>query len=119
LDSQEKYNLGKFIENTGWYPDPQLRLFEKGKGKYVKAHVHEAIKLEGESAYLKGVFNSHHYETIMQFIRRTVDIYAPNEQKDYFGEGYQFSYFDAIRFPLNEFISRFFARKGYKDGFHG
>jgi glycosyltransferase involved in cell wall biosynthesis len=111
--------FGKFIENTGWYPDPQLRLFEKGKGKYVKAHVHEAIKLEGESAYLKEFLIHHHYETIMQFIRRTVDIYAPNEAKDYLEKGYQFSYFDAIRFPLNEFISRFFARKGYKDGFHG
>jgi glycosyltransferase involved in cell wall biosynthesis len=111
--------FGKFIQHTGWYPDPQLRLFKKGKGKYVKAHVHEALKLDGESAYLKEFIIHHHYETIAQFIRRTVDIYAPNEAQDYLDKGYQFSYFDAVRFPLNEFISRFFARKGYKDGFHG
>jgi glycosyltransferase involved in cell wall biosynthesis len=111
--------FGKFIEHTGWFPDPQLRLFRKGKGKYVKAHVHEALKLDGESAYLKEFLVHHHYETITQFIRRTVDIYAPNEAKDYLDKGYQFSYFDAIRFPLSEFISRFFARKGYQDGFHG
>jgi glycosyltransferase involved in cell wall biosynthesis len=111
--------FGKFIEHTGWFPDPQLRLFKKGKGKYVKAHMHEPIKLEGESAYLKEFLTHHHYETIAQFIRRTVDVYAPNEAKDYLDKGYQFSYFDAIRFPLNEFISRFFARKGYQDGFHG
>jgi len=111
--------FGKFIQHTGWYPDPQLRLFKKGKGKYVKAHVHEAIKLEGESAYLKEFLVHHHYETITQFIRRTVDIYAPNEAKDYLDKGYQFSHFDAIRFPLSEFISRFFSRKGYQDGFHG
>jgi glycosyltransferase involved in cell wall biosynthesis len=111
--------FGKFIEHTGWFPDPQLRLFKKGKGKYVKAHVHEALKLDGESAYLKEFLVHHNYETIAQFIRRTVDIYAPNEAQDYLDKGYQFSYFDAVRFPLNEFISRFFARKGYKDGFHG
>jgi len=111
--------FGKFIEHTGWYPDPQLRLFKKGKGKYVKAHVHEALKLEGESVYLKEFIIHHHYETITQFIRRTVDIYAPNEAQDYLDKGYQFSAFDAVRFPLNEFISRFFARKGYKDGFYG
>jgi len=111
--------FGKFIEHTGWYPDPQLRLFKKGKGKYVKAHVHEALKLEGESVYLKEFIIHHHYETITQFIRRTVDIYAPNEAQDFLDKGYQFSAFDAVRFPLNEFISRFFARKGYKDGFYG
>ena len=111
--------FGKFIEHTGWYPDPQLRLFKKGKGKYVNAHVHESIRLEGESAYLKEFLVHHHYETITQFIRRTIDIYAPNEAQDYLSKGYQFSYFDAVRFPLSEFVSRFFARKGYKDGFHG
>jgi glycosyltransferase involved in cell wall biosynthesis len=111
--------FGKFIEHTGWYPDPQLRLFKKGKGIYAKAHVHEAIKLDGESAYLKEFLIHHHYETISQFIKRTVGIYAPNEAKDYLDKGYEFSYFDAIRFPLGEFISRFFARKGYADGFHG
>lgn len=111
--------FGKFIEHTGWYPDPQLRLFRKGEGKFVKAHVHEPIKLEGESAYLKEFLIHHHYETIHEFIQKTVNIYAPSEAQEYLDKGYQFSYLDAIRFPLNEFLSRFFARKGYKDGLHG
>jgi len=111
--------FGKFIENTGWYPDPQLRLFKKGKGKYVKTHVHEPVNLEGESAYLKEFLIHYHYETVSEFIQKTINIYVPNEAKDYLDKGYKFSYFDAIRFPLNEFLSRFFARKGYKDGFHG
>jgi glycosyltransferase involved in cell wall biosynthesis len=111
--------FGKFIEHTGWYPDPQLRLFRKGKGKFVKAHVHEPIKLEGESAYLNEHIIHHHYQTIAEFMGKTINIYAPNEAQNYLDKGYQFSYFDALRFPLNEFISRFFARKGYLDGFHG
>jgi len=111
--------FGKFIQHTGWYPDPQLRLFRKGKGKFVKAHVHEQIKLEGESAYLNEHLIHHHYKTITEFMQKTINIYAPNEAQNYIDKGYQFSYFDAIRFPLNEFISRFFARKGYLDGFHG
>nr|MBI5455869.1 glycosyltransferase family 2 protein [Candidatus Levybacteria bacterium] len=111
--------FGKFIQNSGWYPDPQLRLFRKGKGKFVKAHVHEPIKLEGESEYLKNHIIHHHYNSIQEFLSRTVNLYAPNEAQEYIDRGYVFSYFDAIRFPLNEFLSRFFARKGYKDGFHG
>lgn len=111
--------FGKFIKHTGWYPDPQLRLFRKGKGKFVKTHVHEPIKLDGESVYLSEHLIHHHYETIAEFMGKTINIYAPNEAQNYLDKGYQLSYFDALRFPLNEFISRFFARKGYLDGFHG
>ncbi len=111
--------FGKFIEHTGWYPDLQLRLFRKGKAKFVKAHVHEQVKLEGEAAYLSSDLIHHHYNSILEFLDRTITLYAPNEAQDYLNKGYVFSYFDAIRFPLNEFLSRFFARKGYKDGFHG
>lgn len=111
--------FGKFIENTGWYPDPQLRLFKKGTAKFVSAHVHEPINLEGESAYLSNHLIHHHYESVSQFLKKTVNLYAPNEAIEYQRKGYIFSYFDAIRFPLNEFLGRFFARKGYKDGFHG
>lgn len=111
--------FGKFIQNTGWYPDPQLRLFKKGKAKFVKTHVHEPVKLEGEASYLTSNIIHHHYNSISEFLSRTITLYAPNEAKDYLDKGYVFSYFDAVRFPLNEFLSRFFARKGYKDGFHG
>ncbi len=111
--------FGKFIQNTGWYPDPQLRLFRKGKAKFVKTHVHEPVRLEGEAAYLTFNLIHHHYNTISEFLSRTITLYAPNEAQEYLDKGYEFSYFDAVRFPLNEFLSRFFARKGYKDGFHG
>lgn len=111
--------FGKFIQHTGWYPDPQLRLFRKGKGKFTKAHVHEPIKLEGESAYFNQHLIHHHYENISEFLKKNIIVYVPNEAEEYLNKGYVFSYFDAIRFPLNEFLSRFFARKGYKDGFHG
>jgi len=30
-----------------------------------------------------------------------------------------FKWQDAIAVPVKEFLSRFFAREGYKDGFHG
>ena len=111
--------FGKFIENTGWYPDPQLRLFRKGTGRFVNSHVHEPIRLDGESAYLKEHIVHYHYQTIAEFINKTVNLYVPSEAEKYLENGYVFSYFDAIRLPFNEFLSRFFARKGYKDGFHG
>lgn len=116
---RKNYIFGKWIEHSGWYPDYQLRLFRKGKGKYINKHVHEDLGVDGETANLKNHIIHHNYDTITDFINKTVNIYAVNEAEEKLRKGYSFSYFDVIRFPLGEFLSRFFARKGYKDGFHG
>ncbi|MCL4417363.1 MAG: glycosyltransferase family 2 protein, partial [Actinobacteria bacterium] len=33
--------FNKWIKHTGWYPDYQLRLFRREKGKFTKEHFHE------------------------------------------------------------------------------
>lgn len=111
--------FGKWIEHTGWYPDHQLRLFKKEKGKFEEKHVHEMIKLAGESDYLKNPMLHNNYENINQFLQKTFFIYAPNEAGNLIKNGYRFDWKDSIRFPVKEFLSRFFAREGYKDGIHG
>src|ERR1035437_1393614 len=116
---RKNFMFGKWIkENTGWYPDYQLRLFRKGKGKYESKKVHEDLVVEGETEKLKEHIIHHNYDSIEQYVKKIL-IYAPNEAEEYLRGNYKFSYFDAIRFPLNDFMSWFFARKGYKDGFHG
>ncbi len=111
--------FGKWIGHTGWYPDYQLRLFKTGKGKYISEHVHEAISIEGGKAYLHTDLLHYNYESISQFISRNLLLYAKNEANAKIAEGYNFSYLDALWFPFREFLSRFFAREGYKDGLHG
>lgn len=111
--------FGKWIEHTGWYPDYQIRLFRNGKGKFTKKHVHESIEIQGTVEKLVHPFIHEAYQSIYQFLHRGLTIYAPNEAEALKDNGYVFSYADAIRFPFQEFLSRFFAREGYKDGFHG
>lgn len=116
---RKNFMFGKWIkENTGWYPDYQLRLFRKGKGKYKSQHVHEDLEVIGETEKLKEHLIHHNYDSISQYVQKIM-IYAPNEAENKLENGYVFSYFDAIRFPLADFLNWFFARKGYKDGFHG
>lgn len=111
--------FGKWMEHTGWYPDPQLRLFKTGKGRFPEEHVHEMIKVQGEVGRLSGHILHYNYENISQFLNKLTSIYGPNEAEQLLKKGYVFDWRDAIRFPIKEFLSRFFARKGYKDGFHG
>lgn len=111
--------FGKWMEHTGWYPDFQLRLFKRGKGKFPEEHVHEMIKAQGETKYLKNHIVHYNYNTISQFLQKLGTIYAPNEADQLIRNGYNLDWRDAIRFPVKEFSSRFFAREGYRDGFHG
>lgn len=111
--------FGKWIEHAGWYPDYQLRLFKAGKGKFEEQHVHEMIQVEGESAHLKHHLLHLNFETVAQFLHKHITIYAPNEASELVRNGYVFEYLDVIRFPVKEFLSRFFVREGYKDGLHG
>lgn len=110
--------FGEWIEHTGWYPDHQLRLFRKGFGKFEEKHVHEMVKIVGKAEYLKHNLIHYNYISISQFLQK-LQIYAPNEAKNLIEGGYKFKWQDAIGFPVKEFLSRFFARAGYKDGFHG
>lgn len=111
--------FGKWIKHTGWYPDLQLRLFKKDKGNFLQEHVHEMIKIDGQTEALTEHLLHYNHESIAQFLNKHFNIYSGSEVEGLIRKDYQFNYLDAIRFPIQEFLSRFFAREGYKDGFHG
>ena len=60
----------------------------------------------------------HHYGTIDEYFDRALR-YSTQQAKELIGSGYKFDAKDLIAKPLSEFISRFFAGDGYKDGLHG
>ncbi len=115
---RHNFIFGKKIEHSGWYPDHQLRLFKRGKGKYENS-VHKEIKLDGEAEYLKEHLIHNNYESIVQFINKNMIIYAQIKAGDLLKRNYSLRPGDLIRVPSKEFLSRFFAREGYKDGLHG
>lgn len=111
--------FGKWIKHTGWYPDLNLRLFRRGRGKFAEKQVHEKIEVGGEVKELLHPLIHESYDSILQFVQKMYLIYAPNEAEQLIANGYVFSYKDAMRFPFQEFLRRYFAREGYRDGFHG
>jgi len=111
--------FGKWIKHTGWWPDYQLRLFKRGKAYLPCESVHEQPKLSGKAGYLKNPLVHYNYQTISQFIFKLNTLYTENDKNVFLAEGKKINWQDAIRFPANEFLRRFFKQKGYKDGLHG
>lgn len=111
--------FGKWIQHSIWWPDYQLRLFKKGKGKFPEKHVHEYLRVEGKTEKLQAPLEHLNYSTISQYIYKMDKIYTESEVEKIIKSGKILTWIDAIRFPVNDFLKTFFAQKGYKDGLHG
>ncbi len=111
--------FGKWIKNSIWWPDLNLRLFKKGKGKFPLKHVHEKLEVSGNVGQLESPMIHHNYETVSQFIQKLDKTYTESETENFLREEKNIAWYDAIRWPINDFVKTFFFQKGYKDGLHG
>lgn len=60
--------LGRWIKHGGFYPDPKLRLFRRGKGRFENRAVHETVQVEGELGKLRADLIHHAYPTLSSYI---------------------------------------------------
>lgn len=111
--------FGKWIQHGLWWPDKQLRLFKRGLGGFPCKHVHEYLSVDGLTSELTSSMVHYNYETVSQFIRKMDEIYTVSEVENHLASGYRVIWYDAIRFPMSDFVKTFFAQRGFKDGLHG
>ena len=113
--------FGKWIQHSGWWPDYNIRFFKKGKVRWSEK-IHKDPETEGMSFSIRPdedlAIVHHNYENISQFIDR-MNRYTDIEVKELVASGYRFNWLDLFKKPNSEFLSRFFAQEGYKDGLHG
>jgi glycosyltransferase involved in cell wall biosynthesis len=116
---RKNFIFGRWIRHSGWYPDWQLHLFRTKAGRYVEK-VHEQSEVKGKVGQLKNHLLHHNYESISHFLHPDqFDQYANLEAKQLIEGGYNFSPNDLLKKPIDEFLRRFFAEKGYLDGVLG
>ncbi|MDO8515446.1 MAG: glycosyltransferase family 2 protein [bacterium] len=107
--------FGKWLEHTGWYPDYQIKLVRKNKAYYPCKSLHEDMVVDGEIKILKNDLLHYHYTSVEQFIDR-MNRYTTDDA-EFINKPVVWT--DAIKYPLDEFLKRFFYWEGYKDGLHG
>ncbi len=116
--SRSNIIFGKLIQHGLWWPDKQLRLFRRGKGKFPCKHIHEYIEVEGPIGHLVEPYIHYNYESIHQYLTK-IDRASTSEAIHHQEMRYQIMWYDAIRFPMSDFLKIYFAQEGYKDGMHG
>jgi (heptosyl)LPS beta-1,4-glucosyltransferase len=110
--------FGKWIEHGLWWPDKQLRLFKKNKGKFPCFRIHEYIKIDGPTSELAEPYIHSNYVSVSQYIQK-LDRCTTSEASEMLNSGYQFVWHDLIRFPVSDFLKIYFAQLAWKDGIHG
>lgn len=113
--------FGKWIKHSRWWPDHIIRFFKKGSVTWSdKIHSVPLTRGEGKDLEAKEA-NSivhYHYQSISQYLER-LNRYTDIQAKELIDSDYKFAWQDLLKKPTGEFLSRFFADEGYKDGLHG
>jgi glycosyltransferase involved in cell wall biosynthesis len=88
----------KPVRRGGFYPDAQLRLIRKGRGRFRPRIVHESIGVQGRTVELRNDILHYAYKDVEQYAQ-TLDRYARLSARQYFEEH---RYWRGNR--LNEFL---------------
>ena len=113
--------FGKWVEHSLWWPDYNIRFFKKGKVTW-DDEIHSIPLTEGRGIDLEaGSENAivhNHYTSVAQYVSR-MDRYTSIQAESLIKNGYKFNWTDIPGKSFNEFLSRYLAGEGYKDGLHG
>jgi len=113
--------FNKWIKSEHWWPDYVYRLFKKGAVTWDPA-IHSIPFTRGDGrdflADESHALVHYHYETISWYIEH-LNRYTDHQLKVIQDRGHNFSWTDIIDKPVAEFLTQYFARKGYTQGFHG
>src|SRR5207247_2445273 len=68
------FYLGRWIRGTDWWPDPQLRLFDRRRGRWQGGLVHESVRVEGSVGRMRARLEHFSYADISDHLA-TIDRY--------------------------------------------
>lgn len=117
LFPRKSYHLGRWITHGGWYPDYQLRLFNKAQSQWNAADVHEKVEVKRK---LKVAHDLHHwvFDSLSDQVV-TNDRYSTLGAKQLMASGKKFSYFKFFTKPVSKFIETYIVKRGFMDGIPG
>jgi glycosyltransferase involved in cell wall biosynthesis len=112
------FHLGRWMRSTDWYPDYQLRLYDRRRGRWSGRHVHESVKADGPVQDLRGELQHYAYRDLADHFQ-TMDRYTTLAARQMFEEGRRAGIFDLMVHPPAAFFRNYILRGGFKDGVPG
>ena len=112
------YFMGRWIRHGDWYPDYQLRLFDRRLSLWRGGRVHESVRVEGTPGLLRGEIQHYTYRSLSDYLRR-LETYSTLAARDYQADGRKASLARMLGNPCAAFLKGYMLKRGFLDGAPG
>jgi len=110
--------LGRWIRSTDWYPDYQLRLYNRRAGRWNGRRVHESVAIDGPVGQLHAELEHYPYRDISHHLQ-TIDRYTTLAAEDWRASGRRASAWQTFFHPRFAFLRNYVLKGGFRDGAPG
>ncbi len=110
--------LGQWLKTTDFYPDYQLRLYDRRVGRWSRVPVHESVQMDGSVGTLRHELRHHAYEDVSAHLR-TIDHYTTLAAAQQYDAGRRASVLDLLLRPPLAFVRNYVLRRGCLQGVAG
>ncbi len=107
-----------WVKYGGWYPSPQLRLFQKDKFRYEEVAVHPRAFMEDPCGRLKSDMIHYSYRNLEDFLNK-LNNQTTREAQKWFDQNKPMRFGRFLWRAIDRFVRTYIGRQGYKDGFIG
>jgi hypothetical protein len=112
------WHLGRWIRSTDWYPDYQVRLYDRRSAQWTGQYVHEAVTAHGSLGDLKGELEHFAYRDISDHLE-TINRYTDHAARQMREAGRRAGLLQLAGHPPLAFLRNYIAHGGFRDGVAG
>ena len=112
------WHLGRWIRSTDWYPDHQLRLYDRRRARWTGRLVHESMTVDGAIGQLRGELQHFAYRDISDHLE-TIDRYTTYAARQMLDNGRRAGLVRLAGHPPLAFLRNYLVRGGIRDGVPG
>jgi glycosyltransferase involved in cell wall biosynthesis len=107
--------LGRWVRSTDWYPDYQLRLYDRRRARWAGRYVHESVRADGDVGRLRTDLQHFSFADVSQHVR-TIDRYSSLAARQMFEDGRRSGPLRIVAHTDAAFLRNYLLRGGFRDG---
>lgn len=107
--------LDRWIRATDWYPDRQIRLFDRRRSRWEGQLVHESVRVRGSVGALRSDMEHHPYADVSAHMRK-IDSYTTLWARQAYDAGRRTGAFELVASPLFAFARNYVLKAGFRLG---
>ena len=112
------FHLGRWIRSTDWYPDFQLRLYDRRRARWTGRLVHESVGADGPVIDLRAELLHYAYRDLAHHFQ-TMDRYTTLAARQMHEAGRRTGLWQIAGHPPLAFLRNYIAHGGIRDGVPG